>query len=273
VTEVPQIKLNNGLTIPQIGLGLWQNTDEKTFLEAFDAAVDVGYRHFDSAQAYNNEHFLGKAWQRSGIKREELFLTTKINIRNFGKNHLIPSVEQSLINLQTDYVDLFLLHFPVSLFRKNAWQQLVEVRDSGKAKSIGVSNYTIRHLEEMAEYSDIEPVVNQVELHVFLQQPELIEYCLKRGIVVEAYSPLARSHEMDNAVISQISAKHGKSYAQIMLRWLIEQGLVVIPKSVHANRIKENFQIFDFELDSDDLAEIKALDKEMRTCWSPVHVP
>lgn len=273
MSKVPIIKLNDGTSIPQIGLGLWQNTNDDEFINAFNTAIEVGYRHFDSAQAYNNEHLLGRAWKQSGLKREDIFITTKINIRNFGQKHLKKSVEESLVNLQTDSIDLLLLHFPVSLFRKKAWKELVEVQRDGHAKSIGVSNYTIKHLEEMAEYSDVAPVVNQVELHVFLQQPELIEYCQERGIVVEAYSPLARSHEMDNPVIQSIALKHDKSYAQVMLRWLIQQGLIVIPKSVTPSRIKENFEIFDFELDEDDLAKIKLLEKNMRTCWSPVHVP
>lgn len=273
MSKVPDIQLKDGNSIPQIGLGLWQNTDPEQFSTAFQAAIDSGYRHFDGAQAYDNEDLLGEAWTRSGIKRDQLFITTKINIRNFGQKHLQPSFNKSLDELKTDYVDLLLLHFPVSLFRKNAWKELVEIQKQGKARSIGVSNYTIRHLQEMADYSDTVPVINQVELHVFLQQPELIEYCHTNGIVVEAYSPLARSKDLDNQVIQHIATKHHKTNAQVMLRWLVQQGLVVIPKSVTPARIEQNFDIFDFELDSTDMDQIKTLDKNMRTCWSPVHVP
>lgn len=271
--SVPIIKLNDGNQIPQVGLGFWQVKDEAEFNTAFETGIAVGYRHFDSAQAYDNEQFLGAAWKKSGLQRDELFITTKIAVSNFGHKKATKSFSDSLKNLQTDYVDLILLHFPVPLLRKGAWQALEAIQAAGGAKSIGVSNYTIRHLEEMSNYAKVTPAVNQVELHVFLQQPELVKHCKDKGIQVEAYSPLAHAKAMDNEVVKRIAAKHGKSYAQIMLRWLIEQDLVVLPKSVTPSRIQENIDIFDFELDKDDLAELAQQDKDLRTCWSPVHVP
>jgi diketogulonate reductase-like aldo/keto reductase len=261
--SVPDIKLNDGHTIPQVGLGVWQVRDQAEFNTAFEAAIQAGYRHVDTAQAYDNEQYLG----------EELFITTKIKVQNFGGRHVQPSFEQSLKNLQTDYVDLLLLHFPVTILRKKAWQLIEEIQANGGARSIGVSNYTIRHLEEMKDYSGITPAVNQVELHVFLQQPELIEYCKANNIVVEAYSPLAHAKEMNNEIIKQIAAKHGKTYVQVMLRWLIEQDLVVLPKSVTPSRIAENIDIFDFNLDEEDIGQLAGQDIDLRTCWSPVHVP
>ena len=271
--SVPMIDMPDGCQIPQIGLGLWKVRDQTEFNTAFEAGLKTGYRHFDSAQAYDNEQFLGEAWQRSGIKREDLFLTTKIKVQNFGKKHVHDSYKQSLQNLQSDYWDLLLLHFPVTLLRKNAWVELEKIKAAGGVKSIGVSNYTIRHLEEMKSYANEMPAVNQVELHVFLQQPELIEYCQQHNIVVEAYSPLAHAKEMDEPVIREIAAKHGKTYAQVMLRWLLQKGLVVLPKSVTPSRINENFEIFDFDLDHKDLEQVSHLDRDLRTCWSPVHVP
>lgn len=271
--KIPSIKLADGRQIPQIGLGLWKVKDQQQFDTGFEAAIEAGYRHFDSAQVYENEQFLGEAWKKSGLKRDELFLTTKINIKNFGHNQVLKSFDESLKKLQTDYVDLLLLHFPVTILRKKAWQALTEIQAKGGAQSMGVSNYTIRHLEEMKDYSQVTPVVNQVELHVFLQQPELINYCYDNNIAVEAYSPLAHGKAMDNKVIASIAKKHGKTYAQVMLRWLIQQDLVVLPKSVTPSRIQENIDIFDFELDEDDLAAIAGQDQDMRTCWSPVHVP
>lgn len=270
---VPLINLNDGYKIPQVGLGVWKVKDQSEFNTAFNAAMAAGYRHVDSAQAYDNEQFLGEAVRQSGLKREEIFITTKIKVQNFGQKQVTKSFDESLQKLQMDHVDLLLLHFPVTFLRKKAWLELEQIQAADKAKSIGVSNYTIRHLEDMKSYAGIVPAVNQVELHIFLQQPELVEYCRERDIVIEAYSPLAHSKEMDNEVVAKIAKKHGKSYAQIMLRWLVEQDFAVLPKSVTPSRIKENIDIFDFELDQDDLVLLKECDKNLRTCWSPVHVP
>jgi diketogulonate reductase-like aldo/keto reductase len=269
----PEINLSDKYKIPQIGLGLWQVRDVEQFNTAFAAAIEAGYRHFDTAQAYDNEHMLGEAWKKSGQKRGELFITTKIAVQNFGHNKAKRAFGESLQKLQTEYVDLLLLHFPVTLLRKKAWLALEEIHAAGGARSIGVSNYTIRHLKEMKDYSSVMPTINQVELHAFLQQPELVKYCNDNGIVVQAYSPLAHGQGLDDPVIAGIARKHRKSPAQIMLRWLIEQDFVVIPKSVTPSRIQENIQIFDFQLDTEDLEALKQLDKDLRTCWNPTHVP
>jgi diketogulonate reductase-like aldo/keto reductase len=271
--DIHVIKLPNGYDIPQIGLGLWKIKETEDFNTAFNAAIRAGYRHFDSAQAYQNEHLLGEAWHKSGLKRQELFITTKIAVEHFGYERAKHTFQSSLEKIQTDYVDLLLLHFPVTIMRKKAWQALEEIQAAGGARSIGVSNYTIRHLEEMQNYAKVMPAVNQVELHVFLQQPELVKYCREHDIVIEAYSPLAHAQAMDNEAIAGIAAKHGKTYAQVMLRWCIESGFVVLPKSVTPSRIKENIDIFDFELDDEDMKTIAAQDQNMRTAWSPVHVP
>lgn len=270
---VPGIELNDKHTIPQIGLGVWQVRKETDLQIAFKAAIDAGYRHFDTAQAYHNEQMIGRAWKESGLKRSDLFITTKIAVENFGAKHTLRSFETSLEKLQTDYVDLILLHFPVTILRKKSWPVLEQLQSGGKAKSIGVSNFTIRHLEEMKEYSGITPAVNQVELHVFLQQPDLIDYCHEHGIAVEAYSPLAHAKQMNELIIQQIAKKHNKSYAQIMLRWCIEKNLIVIPKSVTPSRIKENIDIFDFKLDQDDMTQLAKLERNLRTCWDPTLVP
>lgn len=270
---VPAIKLTSGHQIPQIGLGLWKVKDKAQFNGAFQAATIAGYRHFDTAQAYDNEAILGEVWQASGLRREELFITTKIAVKHFGYKRAKRTFADSLRNLQTEYVDLLLLHFPVPVLRKKTWRALEELHAAGQAKSIGVSNFTIRHLEEMKNYAKVMPAINQVELHVFLQQPELIAYCFEHNITVEAYSPLAHARETSDQVVNEIARKHGKTYAQIMLRWLAEQGFVVLPKSVTPSRIEENIQVFDFMLDSEDMAALKKRDRNLRTCWSPVHVP
>lgn len=271
--SMPKVTLANDVHIPQLGLGTWKVTDQAAYNTMFAAAVAAGYRHFDTAQAYDNEQMLGAAWQAHGLKRDEIFVTTKIAVQHFGHQKAKDTFEISLNKLGMDYTDLVLLHFPVTLLRKKSWLALEELYAEGKTKAIGVSNYTIRHLEEMKSYATVLPQINQVELHVFLQQPELLEYCRENGIVVEAYSPLAHAKDTDNPVIAEVAKRHGKSYAQIMLRWCVEQGLVVIPKSVTPSRIRENAEIFDFELTADDMQELAKQDRDLRTCWSPVHIP
>lgn len=271
--DIPNVALNDTNAIPQLGLGLWQVRDQAEFQTAFDAAIGAGYRHFDSAQVYRNEHMLGQAWVQSGISRDQLFLTTKIAVDHFGTRRTLSSFADSLEKLQTEYVDLLLLHFPVTLLRKKSWLALEQLQSDGKVRSIGVSNYTIRHLKELKEYANITPAVNQVELHIFLQQPELVQYCNQEGIVIEAYSPLAHGKVMNDQVIAELATKHSKSYAQIMIRWCIQMGFVVIPKSVTPSRIAENADVFDFALDDADMERIADLDRVLRTCWDPTLVP
>lgn len=270
--HVPNIKMNNGRTIPQIGFGTWRITDETDCVEAIRVALEAGYRHIDTAQIYENEAFVGKAIKQSGIPRKEIFLTTKIWGENFYWDDIMPSLDESLRNLQTDYVDLLLLHFPATELRRPAWRRMEEIYKSGRAKSVGVSNYTIRHLEEMLGESDLKPAVNQVELHVFLQQPELLDFCRHHDIVVEAYSPLAHGNGLDDTTLQTIAKKHGKTSAQIMIRWCLEVGTVPLPKSVTSERIKQNLDVFDFKLDKDDMQQIAKLDQDLRTCWDPTHV-
>ncbi len=269
----PYVVLNNGTKIPQLGLGIWKMKDERECRQAIEWALELGYRHFDTAQMYGNEAYLGAALRASSIPRKELFVTTKIWVDNFLPGRLMGSFEKSLERLQTDYVDLLLLHYPVPVLRGHAWRKLEEIYKSGRAKAIGVSNYTPRHLRQLLSSCEVKPAINQVELHVFLQQPELVKYCQDQDIVLEAYSPLAHARDMDNAVLQEIAAKHDKTPAQIMLRWCIEQGFVTIPKSVHRERLQQNIDIFDFKLDNEDHAKIKTLDQNLHTAWDPSHAP
>ncbi len=268
-----KLKLSNGTEIPQLGFGLWMIKDERVCNEAVAAALEAGYRHFDTAQIYTNEPFLGAALKAANVPREELFITTKIWNENMFWDDLIPSFEQSLTNLQTDYVDLLLLHFPVTELREPAWHRMQDIYKSGRAKAIGVSNYTIRHLQELLEKCDIKPTVNQVELHVYLQQPELLEFCKQHDILVEAYSPLAHGYDFTNEVLQDVARKHSKSVGQVMIRWCIQVGTVPLPKSTHKERIQENIDVFDFVLDDEDMQKLASLERDLRTCWSPVHVP
>lgn len=270
---IPDVRLKDGDAIPQVGLGLWKVTDQNEFRQSVEAAIKAGYRHFDTAQAYGNEQMLPAVLKQLHIKREDVWITTKIAVQNFGYKKVRTSFEDSLKRLQTDYVDLLLLHFPVPLLRKKSWQALEEIKAAGSARSIGVSNYTIHHLEEMKQYVNEMPAVNQVELHVFLQQPELIKYCNQHNVVVEAYSPLAHAKDMDNPIITAIAEKHHKTYAQIMLRWCIEKDLIVLPKSATPERVGQDIELFNFALDKDDMRQIGKLDRNLRTAWSPVHIP
>ncbi len=265
-------QLNNGTKIPPIGLGLWQIKDETTCINAIHAGLEAGYRHLDTAQIYGNEAHVGKALQSATIPRSELFITTKLWNENQFWDDVLPSFEQSLQNLQTDYVDLFLVHFPVTELRRPAWRKMEEIAKSGRAKAIGVSNYTVKHLEELLRECSIKPVVNQAELHVYLQQPELVEFCQQHDILVEAYSPLAHGNGLDNPALADIAKKHGKTPAQVMIRWCIDRGTVPLPRSTKPKRIAENLNVFDFALDSDDMAKITQLDTGYRTCWDPTNV-
>ena len=274
---IPALNLNNEVSVPQIGLGLWLTKNEKECHVAVESALEVGYRHFDSAQIYENEKFLGDALQDayasgSGISREDLFVTTKLWNDNQLFNDVIPSFDESLDTLQMDYVDLFLVHFPVTETRRPAWHKMEEIYASGRAKAIGVSNYTVKHLEELLSECSIVPAINQVELHVYLQQQELHDYCSKNGIVIEAYSPLAHGNQIDNPVLTEIALQYGKTNAQVMIKWCAQNGMVVLPKSVTPERIAQNIDVFDFELSQDDLAKIAGLEKNFRTCWDPTNV-
>ncbi|HVS58395.1 MAG TPA: aldo/keto reductase [Candidatus Saccharimonadales bacterium] len=269
---IPELRLSTGDTIPQVGFGTWQITEEAACIEAVSLALAAGYRHIDTAQLYGNEQYVGEAIRQSGIAREELFLTTKVNPLTPGPWRIKSNFERSLARLQTDYVDLLLLHFPVPP-RLRSWRMLEEIHEAGTAKAIGVSNYTIRHLEGLMKHSTIKPAVNQVELHVFLQQPKLVQFCKDNDIAVEAYSPLAHGKGMDHPVLSELGSKHGKTPAQIMLRWCIEQGTVPLPKSVRQNRIRQNLDVFDFTLDEADMQSLAGLGKAKRTNFNPGLIP
>lgn len=267
---IPSTQLTNDITIPNIGFGLWKNKDEAECVASVGMAVQAGYRHFDTAQVYGNEEYLAAGLKKAGLERKDAFITTKIRVENFLR--VEKSFETSLEKLGTNYVDLLLLHFPVTVLRHKAWKKMEAIHEAGKAKTIGVSNYTVKHLSQLLEECTIKPAVNQVELHVFLQQPELIKYCHDNGISVEAYSPLAHGKGLDDPVLAEIGKKHNKTSTQIMLRWCIEVGTIPLPKSTHEDRIQQNIDIFDFKLDDEDRNKIKGLEKGLRTCWDPTHI-
>jgi diketogulonate reductase-like aldo/keto reductase len=271
--QIPSVTLNNRAEMPQIGFGTWRIKKEKDCVQAVTTALECGYRHIDTAQIYGNEQYVGRAIKESGLKRSEVFITTKIWNDNLWWDDFDPSLEVSLSKLHTEYVDLLLVHFPVTEVRGPAWHKMEKAYEEGKARAIGVSNYTIKHLQELLGTCKVRPSVNQVELHVFLQQPELVRFCKDNGIIVEAYSPLAHGYGIEEGLLQRIAEKYNKSPAQIMLRWCIEQGTVPLPKSSHPDRIKENLKIFDFKLDENDLEQIENLNRNFRTCWDPTRTP
>jgi diketogulonate reductase-like aldo/keto reductase len=260
VATVPAIKLNNGIEIPQLGLGVWQIPNGQVE-GAMAAAFEAGYRHIDTAAAYSNEEGVGNAIAATALPREELFITTKLRNDDQGYDSTLREFEASLKRLQLDYVDLYLIHWPqpVRGLFPATWKAFEEILASGRARSIGVSNFREVDLDKLAETASIVPAVNQVELHLGFQQAELRAYHAAHGIVTESWSPLGHGQSLESPAILALAAKYDKSAAQIILRWHIQLGAVVIPKSATAARIAENIQIFDFELAADDMATIADL--------------
>lgn len=254
------IKLSNGVKMPQIGYGVYQVTPGECERCVSDA-LSVGYRMVDTAQAYANEEGVGNAWKKSGIRREDLFLVSKIWISNYGYERAKASIDESLRKLQTDYIDLMLLHQPFC-DRYGAYRALIDAYREGKLRAIGVSNFYPDHLIDLASNVEIKPMVNQVETHVFNQQIEAKEYMDELDCRIMSWGPLAegRNNFFKNETLAEIGRKYGKTVPQVALRWLLQRGVIIIPKSSHKERMAQNIDIFDFELSSDDMSLIKTLD-------------
>ena len=273
LTPGSRVTLHDGNTMPVLGLGMWQAGSGKQTRKAVATALEIGYRLFDTAKLYGNESDLGTAIRESGIPREEIFVMTKLWNNDQGYESGLRAFEKSRRELGLDYVDLYLIHWPVPGLRQESWKALLKIRDEGLARSIGVSNYTIRHLEELLRATPAPPAVNQVEFHPFLYQKELLEFCVSKKIQLEAYSPLTRGHRLDHPVIAQIAARHGRTPAQVLIRWSLQHGLVVIPKSIRPERIRENAAVFDFELNADDMKRLDSLDESSHVAWDPEDLP
>lgn len=264
-------KLNTGAYIPAIGFGTWKILLNRKTSRVVSDALDAGYRLIDTAMVYGNEKGVGEAVRLSGIPREKIFVTTKLWNFHQGYDKAINAFDKSLARLGFDYIDMYLIHWPVSGKRQESWRALEDIHKTGRAQAIGVSNYTVSHLEELLSGSKIMPAVNQVEFHPYLyeEQRPLLEFCKQHGIVVEAYSPLAHAARMDEPLIMDIAKESDRTYAQVLLRWAVQHGTVPIPKSTNPERLRQNLDIFDFELSVSQMRRINGLSNGMRTCWDP----
>lgn len=261
--------LNNGLKMPWLGFGVFQMSDGQEVELATNYALKIGYRSIDTATVYRNEFGVGKAIQDSGVPREDIFLTTKVWNTDQREMRTMAAFEESLERLGTDYVDLYLVHWPVKGFYRETWKVMEEIYHSGRAKAIGVSNFMIHHLEDLLSISQVVPAVNQIEFHPHLVQPDLLKFCQEHAIQVEAWSPLMQGQVVKIESIQKIGEKYDRSPAQVVLRWNLQHEVVTIPKSVNPNRIVENSQIFDFELSQADMDALDALDISRRTGPDP----
>jgi 2,5-diketo-D-gluconate reductase A len=263
-TSVPAVTLNDGNTIPQLGFGVWQIPTADTE-RAVLRALDIGYRHIDTAEMYGNEREVGEAVRASGLDRSDVFVTSKLNNGFHRPDDARRAFETTLAELGFDYVDLFLIHWPLPTLYDgdyvSTWKTLEEFKQDGRARSIGVSNFQIAHLERLAAEADLPPAVNQIELHPFLQNVAVDAYGRERGIATEAWSPLANGNVVGDETIGAIAEELGRTPAQIGLRWQLQRGNVVFPKSTTPERIQENFELFDFELPPEAMARIDALDR------------
>jgi 2,5-diketo-D-gluconate reductase A len=259
--EVPSIGLADGTAIPQLGFGVWQVPNEEV-VPAVREALKAGYRSIDTAQGYDNEEGVGEAVRNSGLPREDLFITSKLRTKSMGYEGTLKGVTESLSKLGLDYLDLFLIHWPTPARNTyvDTWKALIQAQKDGLVRSIGVSNFLVEHLDRIIDETGVFPVVNQIETHPKYQQRDMRHYLRENRIQQESYSPLGSGSVLKDPAIAEIAGKHGKSPAQTILRWHIQEGLVVIPKSVTPERIRDNLKVFDFELDDDDLQKIASLD-------------
>jgi len=255
------VTLNNGVEIPRLGLGVYQSPIGELTRHTVGYALKVGYRHIDTASLYGNEKDVGGAVLESGLSREEIFITTKVWDTDQGYDSTLDACERSLRRLGLSYVDLYLIHWPVEGKGIETWKAMIQILKSGKARAIGVSNYDILQVQEVLENFDVAPTVNQVEFHPFLFQEELLQFCKANHIQLEAYSPLTRGKKLRHPVLIELELKYSKTSAQILVRWSLQHNLVVIPKSIHENRILENSQVFDFQLDEKDMKLLDSLNE------------
>ena len=265
MAAVPNVKLNNGVEIPQLGFGVLQVKPDET-IEVVTSALQIGYRHIDTAEAYGNEKEVGQAVVRSGIDPSEVFVTSKLSSKVLGSDAALTAFDQTLADLAMERIDLFLIHWPLPTVRDfvETWKVLERIYAEGRARAIGVSNFQVAHLRRIFDETEVVPAVNQIEAHPYLTQQELLAFDAQHGIATEAWSPLARGAVLDDPVIIDVAQAYGKTTAQVVLRWHVQLGSIVFPKSTTPKRMQENFEIFDFELSGAGMDRISALNRDER---------
>ncbi len=268
-----KVKLNNGVEMPIFGLGTYLTRRGKETQEAVVHALEAGYRHIDTAKIYGNEKDVGEGIRKSGIPREDIFITTKLWNSDHGYDRTVAACERSLKTLGLSYVDLYLIHWPVEGLRNDTWKAMERLLNEGKCRAIGVSNYMICHLEELLDNSSTIPAVNQVEFHPYLYQKDLLEFCQSHDIQLESYSPLTKGEKLNDPRLVAIASKYSKSPAQVLIRWVLQRGIVVIPKSSRKERIYENADVFDFEISREDMKALDSFNQDLRTSWDPSTAP
>ena len=271
LTLQSRVALNTGTHMPYLGLGVYQLRPGGETARAVLASLEAGYRLVDTAKLYRNEEDVGRAVRESGIPRDEIFVTTKLWNTDHGYEAALRAFDRSLRALGLAYVDLYLIHWPVAGRRAETWTALESLYSDGRARAIGVSNYTVLHLTELLSEARVPPAVDQVEMNPFLPQRELQAFCREKGIRLEAYSPLTKGRRLDDPRLHAVAREHHKTPAQVLLRWCLEKDVVTIPKSARPERIRENAEIFDFALSSEDMRDLDRLDEGLHTGWDPTH--
>jgi diketogulonate reductase-like aldo/keto reductase len=265
------VLLHGDVAIPQLGFGVFKVDDGNEVEAAIAEAFDVGYRHIDTATIYRNEEGVGRAIAASGIPRSQLFITTKLWNSDQGYESALAAIDANLSRLGLGYVDLYLVHWPKPEHTQETWRAMEEIQASGKARAIGVSNFLPDHLDQLLEHATVPPSINQIEFHPHLQSPDLVDYCLGHDIVIEAWSPLKAGHIIDDDELAAIAVAHGVTVAQVVLRWVLQRGIVVIPKSVTPSRIVSNADLYGFELSDAEIATINAMDRNDRVGPDPAN--
>jgi len=261
-----RIRLNNGVLLPCMGFGTWKVPDSDTAVKSVETAIKCGYRHIDTAAIYENEISVGKAIRNSGVDRSQIFITSKVWNDCRGYEKTMAAFEETIRRLQVDYLDMYLIHWPAhtgndwKALNRDTWRALEELNQKGRVRAIGVSNFWVRHLEALLEDAKIKPAVDQIEYHPGFVKQDVIDLCAANGIRMEAWSPMARGRVLEEGLLKEIAAAHGKSVAQICLRWCLQNGVVPLPKSITPARIKENADIFDFELTAEEMEKINTME-------------
>ncbi len=271
MSTVPMITLNDGVEIPQLGFGTFQSPADET-TDTVAQALETGYRHIDTAQMYGNEAEVGAAVRKSGLNRDDVFVTSKLNNGYHARQDALDAFDRSIERMGIDHLDLFLIHWPLPTIDVDfveTWNAMEEMKESGRVRSIGVSNFEPAHLQRLFDETDTVPSVNQIEVHPYFDNTEARAFGTERGIATEAWSPIGQGDVLDDAVLNEIGDQHGKSAAQVALRWHIQRGDIVFPKSSNADRIRENFELFDFELDDEAMSRVDGLNKDARRGPNP----